>query len=299
MLLLVAACAEPSAEGRRTGDSVDDGETAADSDTADDIEDDTGSASGDGQWGPTEGELPLGFLAAADITGSDRLETLVLTAGAGTFDLGGIAHTGTVYLDHDWPEAGYHLYDLISIATDGSAVGMTYLYESAGSVPYAYTESYTIPMDWEVASGSLLTTNSDGSAALSLPALRALPPPLDVGIVVDGVDIQLNAAGGTLTLDGVSRAVHPFGTVDCSGCPGGPWLEVHSVLAREDDACFAILYLFPEDPTFVQVEHGLCLPSLKRLSGAVVAGWSGALREVDARRVRAPIRGVPPRRRAR
>lgn len=279
MILVVAACAETAADATDTADTAG-----------------TADSSAPFGWGPTAGPLDVGLSVDAELAKTARLKSFSLAGSLGTLRLDGVDHHGIVYLDHDWPESGYHLYDVFSVADDGSALAITYLYEADGNIPYAYTESYGLPMDWEATSGTLLATPAATPLNVELPALTTSPPAFDVGISIDGADAHLDATGGDLTLAGVNRDVHPFGAVDCTDCPGGPWLEIHAVLSNDDDACFAILYLYPDDPSVVHVEHGLCVPTLERLRGAVAASWSGTLTMPNARRADAPIRGVPPSR---
>jgi len=79
-------------------------------------------------------------------------------------------------------------------------------------------------------------------------------------------------------LDGETWSLVPFNTVDCTAdCPGGSWIELHSMLLRDQQGCFAILYLFPQSPDHVQLSYTLCLPSLERPTATYDADWSGTL----------------------
>lgn len=165
------------------------------------------------------------------------------------------------------------------------------------ALPYIYTESFVHPMDWEASEGSCLDDRQEATLVPELPPLTTLPEVIETGITFPEGDLS----EGRIAVGGVSRDFLPFNLVDCSECAGGPWYELHAMLAGEDDACFAILYLFPEDPTFVQVEYGLCLPTLERLSEVVEAPWEGALEVVAgppglaAGVTGGPPGGVPPR----
>jgi hypothetical protein len=207
-------------------------------------------------------------------------------------DLDGVTHLAVAYQDHDWEGTGYHLYDLLSVAEDGSNLAVTYLYCQEGALPYAYTESFAHPMDWETASGSCDGSAQPSTANVSFPALTVLPGAFDPGVVINGDDVAWDGAEGHVTLGGNRRALRPFNTVDCTDCPGGPWLEVHALLDGDADACFGILYLFPDDPTFVQVSYGICLPTLERPEGTLDATWSGAM--VGAPRPAGLVRPRPP-----
>jgi hypothetical protein len=187
--------------------------------------------------------------------------------------LDGVSHLAVAWQDHDWDAAGYHLYDVLSVAEDGSNLAVTFLYCRGDALPYAYTESFLHPMDYEPTSGTCAGAARASSAAVSLPALSALPAHYDPGVRIDGEDVSWDGASGRVRLAGVDRALHPFGFVDCTDCPGGPWLEVHGLLDGPDDACFGILYLFPDDPSFVQLSYTLCLPGLERPEASLEADW--------------------------
>jgi hypothetical protein len=268
------------------------GDSASSADTAG--SDDTGSA----EWGPTSGNLANTFTVDVSASGEDRLDALSLTSSVGTLSLLGEGHGAVAYGDQDWASAGYHLYDVLSVAQSGDSLALTYVYVEGSAVPYVYTEGYGVPVDWEYASGTAQGRSVPADAEVTLPALRALPPPMSTGIRVTGSDLTLDDTGGTMTLGGVTRSVHPMALVDCSDCPDGPWYEVHVVLAGSD-ACFGILYLYPDDPSWVDLEYGLCLPTLERLDGALDASWTGDLAARRTRPSEAPVHGVPPTRRRR
>ncbi|MFZ5478833.1 MAG: hypothetical protein ACOZNI_18820 [Myxococcota bacterium] len=275
-MLLLLAC---------TGPAADDVKSPVESDTDTDTDTDT-DADTDTVAGPTDGDLAVPFTLDASGTGDDRVDSVELLDAAGTIELDGVGHAAVAYQDHDWTDAGYHLYDLVSVAEDGSNLAVTYLYCSGDDLPYAYTESFTHPMAWETTRGSCDGAVADGIARAELPALLARPEPIETGFTFDG-----ELAEGRLTLEDTEREWIPFNTVDCAECPGGPWYELHSLLVGEGDACFAILYLFPDDPTFVQVEYTLCLPTLERPTGVISATWSGSPQGPPA-----PMRPRPPRR---
>lgn len=256
-----------------------------------------GEEPGDSAVAPegTEGELALAFSLDASGAGEDRVDSVELLDAAGTLELNGVGHAAIAYQDHDWAETGYHLYDLVSVAEDGSNLAVTYLYCAGEELPYAYTESFLHPMDWEVAHGTCDGTPTASVAAVSLPALSAEPTPIETGITFTSGE----PADGVVTLDGVTRSIVPFNQVDCSDCPGGPWYELHTMLQGADDQCFAILYLYPDDPTFTTVEYTLCLPTLARPTGTVETEWTGALQgpPLPAGLLRPPV-ARPPRRRS-
>ena len=72
----------------------------------------------------------------------------------------------------------------------------------------------------------------------------------------------------------------PFATVDCSACASPGWYELHVLLHRAGEACYGVLYLFPDEPTRAQIAWTLCLPSLTQPDGKKGVNydvtWSGS-----------------------
>lgn len=261
------------AESFRDGHS--DGEGGEDGGTAED-----GSLPGDDGplVGPTSGSLAVAFEVDATGTGTIRLGQIAVGANAVATTLGGVAHVGIAYQHHVW--AGYTLYDVVSVAADGSNLAVTYLYCQGTALPYAYTESFVHKMDWETASGTCAGTESAWDVEVSLPALAVAPAAMDSGMTIAGTGIRLDASGGQLDLAGATWDVVPFNTVDCSTvCPGGSWYELHVMLLRPAAACFTILYLHLDDPGTVQLSYTLCLPTLDTTDAVYSATWSGTLLE--------------------
>lgn len=226
----------------------------------------------------TMGQAQMGFTVAASGAGQKRLDALDIAQDTGTLTLEGSAHRGIAYQMHDWGQAGYVLYDVLSVAEDGSDLAVTYLYCQGTNLPYAYTESLVHPMDWETTAGTCEGTGTPMTAAADLPALSVTTQPLNTGISIQGSDLQLGAAGGNVVLGGKQWQLVPFNTVDCStNCPGGSWYEIHTLLTADQQGCFAILYLFPDSPTYVQLSYTMCLPSLERPTATYQADWTGAV----------------------
>jgi hypothetical protein len=227
--------------------------------------------------GPTTGTIAVDFTATSVVgNGTTRLGAVAVTANAADYALLGVNYTGVAYQHHVW--AGYTLYDIVSVADDGSNLAVTYLYCQGTGLPYAYTESFTLAMDYETMSGTCAGTEADTSVPVSLPALTAPPTPMDTGMTISGTDILLGASGGHLDLAGKTWELLPFNTVDCSTeCPGGSWYEIHSLLVRAGEACFTILYLHLADPSTVQLTYTLCMPTLDTTDALYDAAWSGTL----------------------
>jgi hypothetical protein len=241
------------------------------------LPDDGGAPGDDGPLvGPTSGTLAVDFTANVTGNGTTRLGAVAVTANVADYALLGVGYVGVAYQHHVW--AGYTLYDIVSVADDGSNLAVTYLYCQGTGLPYAYTESFTLAMDYETASGSCSGTETGGTVQVDFPALAAPPTPMDTGMTISGTDIQLGASGGHLDLAGKTWELLPFNTVDCStDCPGGSWYEIHSLLARAGEACFTILYLHLADPSTVQLTYTLCMPTLDTSDALYDAAWAGTL----------------------
>ncbi len=240
--------------------------------------------------------LETAFVVDASGYGTDRLGGVEVVANIATLELSGVAHRGVAYQHHDWQSTGYVLFDLLTVAEDGSNLAVTYLYGQDDQLPYVYTESFDHPMDWETAGGSVSWSETPTVVRPDIPELVARPAPLDVGITISGDELWLDGETGGVVLDGVSYELLPFATVDCTDCPGGPWLEIHSLLAGDEareaaPTCFGIVYLFPEQPSSAQLSYGICLPNLETPSGNFSVSWSGSL---SAARSGVQATGGPP-----
>jgi hypothetical protein len=265
-----------------------------------DVAPDTGSCGDAGLVAPAaEGRFFAGGLLGAQGAGEERLQAFDVQAGAVTLTLAGAAHRGLLYADHDWEASGYHLFDLLTVAENGGDLGVTYLYTQDGAVPYAYTESFTHLMDWEYTSGEATWEEGDAPLEVTVPALLAVPEPWVSGLSFQGEELWLEGAEGGIMAGGTTWTLHPFSSVDCTDCPGGPWLEIHSLLAGSCEACFGIVYLFPEEPERALLSWGLCLPGLTALEASFEVTWSGSLATSRGARptADAPWPGRPPRRR--
>ena len=254
-------------------------------------------------------ELPPDVVAPAG-TSTFHADFHVDAAGIGTHFLGsvsvvandaqialkGTAHVGIAYRRHDWTDTGYVLYDLVTLAVDGSDLGVTYLYCLGTKLAYTYAESFRFRMESENASGTCDGAATATDVTVTLPALQALPPPWDSGIRITGDTLSLDGAAGTIRLAGVPYELRPFSSVDCTTCPGGPWYELHGLMVGEGRACFGILYLFPDNPGQIQLSYAVCVPDLATpvADGAwYAAPWTGQLAPATTRNT-PPWRPKPP-----
>jgi hypothetical protein len=180
--------------------------------------------------------LEAAFALDAVGSGEDRLGAVQVEGNLVSIVLSGVPHRGVAYQHHDWQGTGYVLFDLLTVAEDGSNLAVTYLYEQDGQLPYAYTESFEHPMDWEVTTGTVSWEEAPTVVTPGIPALTGRPEPLDVGITIEGDDLWLEGESGGILLEGNTYDLLPFATVDCTDCPGGPWLELHCLMEGEVEA---------------------------------------------------------------
>jgi hypothetical protein len=174
--------------------------------------------------------LETSFTVDASGSGDSRLQTVTVQDNLASLVLSGVSHRGVAYQHHDWQSTGYVLFDLLTVAEDGSNLAVTYLYGQDGQLPYAYTESFEHPMDWETTTGTVDWQETPTMVSPDIPELTGRPEPLDVGISINGDELWLEGDSGEILLEGQTYDLLPFATVDCTDCPGGPWLELHCLL---------------------------------------------------------------------
>mmetsp|Transcript_95357 Transcript_95357/g.269876 ORF Transcript_95357/g.269876 Transcript_95357/m.269876 type:complete len:321 (+) Transcript_95357:40-1002(+) len=215
------------------------------------------------------------FSASVDGEGQTRVGRMSLRASVGTVTFQEEEYLAVAYVgQRDF--GGYDLFDAFCVRSDGGAIALLYGYcypsgSADSQLSAIWSEGYGATMAKERTVGRCeLSANATVPIHVELPALRALPEVSDLGIDVRGAGICLGAAGGGIVTPdpaggagerGLNQTLVPFNLVDCTGCPGGPWLEIHSILHdAPSGACFGILYLFPDDPGTIQLEYTFCVP---------------------------------------
>ncbi len=272
------------ADGSVAQDAVAEPDTGTPADAG--LESDAATESGQQVVVPeTHGAVQLPFSVDASGDGVARVKQIDIAANRGGYLFNDAQHVAFAYQTHSWGAAGYDLYDVVSLAKDGSDFAVSYLYCQTGSLPFVYSESFSEAMAVENASGTCVGAAQATSTQVDLPALTARPTFLQTGITVSADGLTLGQADGQVTLDGKGYDLVPFNTVDCSTCPGGPWLELHSMLLGDAEACFGIVYLFPNAPTTIQLGYVVCLPGLEQTSTTFTGSWSGALKSSLRRKV--------------
>jgi len=180
------------------------------------------------------------------------------------------------------------IHDIVSASDDGAVLALTYVYSrpGTGEVGYAFTEttvsSSTVGFS---ASGGVANATACPPPSAALPAWVGRAAAKPTGLEVRGPELYLGPGGlgWAVMADraGRPRTFHAtvFSMVDCTDCsrecpsrlhPNG-WFELHTTLTvpREagggSAACFAIVYLYHDDPSLVEVTLSVCWPELDPL----------------------------------
>ena len=186
----------------------------------------------------------------------------------GTVELQGTNVGALVYLRIPWSSYSLVLYQALAVQAHAWTVFWFYCRGSALTEVYWETTANSTVRN-EPMSGTC-TSTSAFNAHVSWPALSmALPTPIP-GFRAHGPVLEIvSGSAGSASIQGRTWTVYPFAIVDCSSICGSPgWYELHSLLsdARTGDAAYAIVYLYADLPTRVQIAYGLELPTLGRLT---------------------------------
>jgi hypothetical protein len=226
----------------------------------------------------TDGTLRVPFDVAISGAAAPLLDTAAIAHAVGPITVFGESQRSLVWIDQAW--SGITLYFTLSIPDDGHAMNVTYFYCYGDDLGYVYALGFGEPLAGATATGKCPRAETPIDAKVSLPALTALPEPVATDIDVDGDAISIHDGRGTLELGGATYDVTTFGTVDCSDCGAPGWYELHSVLVGAGDACYGVLYLFPDTPDTVQLGWTICVPSLTQPDAPhgvfYDAKWSGS-----------------------
>jgi hypothetical protein len=286
MLVFLLGCNGPDESGFATTDdstSADDSTPPDDSTAPDDsaTNDDSSSdsATTPGVIAPaTDGSFSVPFDVLVTGSGTPVVDAVSIEHDVGPVTLFGTTQSSVVWTEQEF--AGTTLLFTLSIAPDGQAINVTYFYCYGGTLGYVYIVGYGQPLAGAYTTGKCPQTSKPLDVAVRLPALTALPEPVAKGISIDGDELSLEGGAGTAELGGHTYDFTPFATVDCSKCATPGWYELHVLLHRAGEACYGVLYLFPDDPTRAQIAWTLCVPSLTQPDGKKGVDydvtWSGS-----------------------
>lgn len=244
---------------------------------------------------PTDGVLEVDFDLQVQGAAPSRLPAIAVWSNEAELVVGDRTHTGVAYQSH--PDFdGYDVFDVLSIAADGSSLSLTWLYCRYEGLIWAWNVDFQHPMTATKATGSCRSSPTTVQTHVRLPPLLATPPPRPTGLEITGKHIHFADTAGTLVLSGRTYDLQAFALVDCETCPRGPWLEIHGLLRGQGEAGFGILYLYPEEhpekPGQVRLTNTLILPTLWRPDVLYEATWSGS--PVNATAGTILVEGEPP-----
>jgi hypothetical protein len=272
VLHILLACTDPDPLPGGGGD-----DSAADDSATDDSATDDSATPGV-IAAPTDGTLRVPFDASISGSATPVLDQASIVHDVGPITVFGEEQPSVVWTDQLW--TGITLYFTLSIPDDGHAMNVTYFYCHGEGLGYVYALGFGEPLAGAYASGKCPRVDLPVDAEVSLPALLALPEPVATEIAIEGEALTLEGGAGTAELGGATYNFTPFGTVDCSGCASPGWYELHVLLHRAEEACYGVLYLFPNEPTLAQIAWTICVPSLTQPDGKTGVNydvtWSGS-----------------------
>lgn len=213
-----------------------------------------------------------------DISGSGSIVSKVnIRSRFGSVTLQGRNVSALVY----WkiPFAGYVVYQ--ALALEAHAWSVFWFYCSGSSLTYVYWEStVSSVVSREPMQGSCVSTGVTQSQ-VSWPAVSMAAPPLVRGLHAQGVQLEIDSGTpGHALFGGRSWVLYPYAIVDCTKTCGSPgWYELHTLLwdSTAGEAAFGIFYFITAQTDQVQLEYGLELPTLGRVSNELfAASWTHA-----------------------
>ncbi len=215
-------------------------------------------------------ELPLGELAAADLSGN-----------VGTITYGKQTHPAAIY--RSIPFGKYQLAAIVSSWADNLLVA--YAYCQKGKVDAWYHETLDQPMAYQatVVNGTCQLEKIPTVSEMIFDPMEQLP----AGLLhadhasVTGADLAIAEGLGTAQIKGEAWDVNAFNWVDCSKCGATKnpktdgWYELHSLLRRGPAISFGIFYLESWDPMTVPLEYTFRwdVPSVFPPETSFVAQW--------------------------
>lgn len=214
--------------------------------------------------GPTDAELTRDFSVTIRATAANRFGEATVDDAFGSVTYRGERHDVVVYERQEWPEAGYTLYQGLMPRDEGWVVLWFYCQEERLTGIYSESTDGDV-LFYEAAVGSCEGTDTPSTTRVTLEGATLPPPVLFEGTRITGATVEVGGAEpGWVELGGRRFGVHPFEHVDCTDCAMGGWRELHAMLADPggEEICFAIFYLYLDDPDRVDLTYSLSLPSL-------------------------------------
>lgn len=210
------------------------------------------------------------------VAGEGPITALHFTDSVGTITFDGQTVPAVIY--QKIPFAPYTLAAIAATTPDGMLIA--YAYCQSGGVTALYSETLsqsTTPQDSVAMAGTCTFTDTITNGQIDFTAPTSLGyGPLEDFADVDGAKLAVHGGSGTMAIDGADYVLRVFTGVDCHGCGGAGWQELHVTLTRDQALAFAILYLKADDPTHVQLAYGIRfdVPMLWPPDANYDAGWT-------------------------
>ncbi|MCP4089297.1 MAG: hypothetical protein GY746_05850 [Gammaproteobacteria bacterium] len=214
---------------------------------------------------PLNPEEPSILIPAANISGvgSGIIQAVEITDGVGYCDIEGERIPAIVYKAQYWDTFGINVFH--TIAPTINELHVLYFYSAADTLQWVWHESYTQPLDYERASGTVIYDGQEISSMPELWCLETVPEDnqLVSGVSISGSQLNWSSGLGTIEIDNQVYELYPFKLVDCLDCGSNAndgWYELHSVLrGPQDEMEFGILYLHVDNPGVVNLHYRIQL----------------------------------------
>lgn len=225
----------------------------------------------------TDTSIPLDFDFSITGSGSSLIGDIDINNSQGTIVIDDQTLDTIVYANIPWESAGYNLYQGIAFSDTDLFVYWLYCSISNNSLDrvfYESTDQHEITR--ESASGACDFQEETSQPSFSLTERNIGINRLVSGYTITGDDILFGGdQAGTLTYFDTTFTLYPFEEVDCSGCSGGEWWELHSIAYDDagETACFTILYLFADSADNIFSSYSICFPELDNINATLSGTW--------------------------
>lgn len=228
----------------------------------------------------TDTSIDLDFDFSATGNGAGIIGNVDIADSQGTIVINNQTLDTIIYANIPWESSGYNLYQGIAFTDDDFFVYWLYCGIRSNSLDKIYYEStnqYALTL--ELASGSCNPSDETSQPSFAIAEKNIGVSRLVTGYAITGNDISFSSGQpGTLTyaFTGATFDLYPFETIDCSDCHEGPWCELHSIAsdASVPQACFTILYLFPDSMDTVFSSYSICFPDLDNINASLAGTWA-------------------------
>lgn len=226
----------------------------------------------------TDASISLDFDFSATGSGSGLIGDINISGSEGTIVINDQTLDTIIYASIPWEEAGRHLYQGIAFLDSDLVIYWLYCNSSNSLYTIFYESTDRYAMTQEAASGTCYFQDKSSQPVLLVEGRDVGISRLVSGHTITGDDISLGSGeAGELIYNGTPFVFYPFEEVDCSGCTGGPWWELHSIAydSAGQAACFTILYLY-NDSDNIYSGYSLCLPELNNINATFYGTWTSA-----------------------